>query len=73
MSNLFTVRCQGSRCQKVLGKVNEKGQLHIKSKRSGWWIEVLINDGEVKCTRPQCGTILKWTVHVAKELTKINR
>ena len=70
MSNLFTIRCQGSRCQKVLGKVLDNGMLHIKSTRKGWWIEVFIKDGEVKCT--QCGTILKWTSHMAKKLINEN-
>ena len=55
---LLTLRCTGKNCKKVLGKVNEKGQLITESMRSGSWIKTIMDKGEVICNK--CWNHLFW-------------
>ena len=62
---ILTLRCQGSVCKKVLGKVNGKGYLITESKRSGSWIKTIMIEGFVECKK--CDNILYWNAR------KLNR
>ena len=64
-TEILTLRCQGSACKKVLGKVNGKGYLITESKRSGSWIKTIMIEGFVKCKK--CENILYWNAR------KLNR
>ena len=55
---LLTLRCTGTNCKKILGKVNNKGQLITESMRSGSWIKSIMEKGFVKCKK--CGNLLTW-------------
>lgn len=46
---LLTLRCLGSNCKKILGKVDQNRILHTESMRSGNWIKTEMVKGWVIC------------------------
>ncbi len=52
------LRCQGKRCLKMLGIVNDDCNLVYESNRSGNHIKVIIEKGTVICKN--CGTEIYW-------------
>ncbi len=57
-TEILTLRCQGTNCKKILGKVNAQRQLVTESSRSGSWIKTIMEKGFVKCKK--CGNLLSW-------------
>jgi len=57
-TEILTLRCQGTNCKKILGKVNAQRQLITESSRSGSWIKTIMEKGFVKCKK--CGNLLSW-------------
>ncbi len=57
-TEILTLRCQGTNCKKILGKVNAQRQLITESFRSGNWIKTIMEKGFVKCKK--CGNLLSW-------------
>ena len=57
---LFTVRCKGSRCTKILGMVDERGWLITESTNpKRWWIKTAMKEGTVECKK--CDNVMTWS------------
>jgi len=55
---LKNLRCQNSKCNKLLGKVDENNILHVDSERKAWNIKIEMKKGSVICKK--CGTKVIW-------------
>ena len=61
INKIGRLKCKGRTCYRILGEIFSDGSLHIKSSRSSWPIEVILNHGMVKCRN--CGTEITWNVN----------
>ena len=61
MNNVIPIgklKCMGVRCRRILGEIMSNGTILIKSKRSSWPIQVIVEHGQIKCR--DCNTIVTW-------------